>query len=207
MAEKQLALLIDTDRCIGCHACTIACEEEHRDPSEVRRLRVATVGSGHHDIPGGTYPNVWMYFQPRMCQHCENPPCITSCPYDAIEKRDDGIVVILSEDCTGCELCLPACPYDVMVMNLEARVVAICDLCTRRTDVGLAPFCIECCPADALFFGDVNSRDSDINMHKLAIPKTTYLLSGGGEEQDRPAVQYVSRRPKKPEDGTILAAD
>lgn len=202
----QLSLLIDFDRCIGCHACTVVCQEEHGDPMGVKRLQVPTIGTGHHDIPAGVYPNVWMYFQPRMCQHCENPPCIESCPFDAIEKRADGVVEIIDESCTGCEICLPACPYDVIAMNDEERVVAICNMCSSRLEVGLRPACVDACPGDAIFFGDLYDPDSDINRQQQKLPKQGYMLSGGGQSNDRPSVRYQSQKPKRQEDDTILAS-
>ncbi|HJP41718.1 MAG TPA: 4Fe-4S dicluster domain-containing protein, partial [Dehalococcoidia bacterium] len=207
IAAAQLALLIDIDRCIGCHACSIVCQQEHGDPRPVQRLKVPTVGSGHHDIPAGVYPNVWMYFQPRMCQHCVNPPCIESCPFDAVEKRGNGIVVIVDDNCTGCELCLPACPYGVIAMDTETRIVSICDLCSSRLEVGLQPACADACPAGAIFFGDTENVESDINIQKQKLSKSSFALSGGGRHDDRPSVRYQSHRPPHEEDRTIVKVD
>lgn len=206
MAKKQLALLIDLDRCIGCHACTIACEVEHSDPPGVRRIKVATVGGQHQETPAGVWPNVWMYFQPRMCQHCDNPPCMAACPYDAIEKREDGIVLVVPDNCPGCELCLPACPYDVMVMKPGEQIVAMCDLCYHRLDVGLNPFCADACPGYAIFYGDINDPGSEVNKHKRSIRKNRFLLSGGEKNSHRPSVEYVSLKQKREKDATIIAA-
>lgn len=203
---KQLALMMDVDRCIGCHACTVACQNEHHDPREVKRIRVPTVGSGHHDIPAGTYPNVWMYFQPRMCQHCTDAPCILSCPFDAIHKGPDGVVRIVDADCTGCWACVPACPYDVISVNDDERVVAICDLCSDRLAAGLRPACVGACPGDALFFGDVLDVDSDLNVQRRRVPKHDYVLAGGGGLGDRPSALYQSRKPLRAEDHTLAPA-
>jgi Fe-S-cluster-containing dehydrogenase component len=205
--HRQLALMIDIDRCIGCHACTVVCQEEHNDPREVKRLRVPTVGSGHHDIPAGVYPNVWMYFEPRMCQHCVNPPCIASCPFDAIEKGEDGVVRIIDANCTGCMACVPACPYGVIEIKEEERLVAMCDMCSSRLAVGLRPACVGACPGDAIFFGDIYDEDSDINVQRRQVPKHSFELAGGGHSADRPSTFYQSRKPKRPEDPTIVEVD
>ncbi len=209
--DQQLGLLIDLDRCIGCHACTLVCQEEHGDPQGVQRMKVPTIGSGHHDIPAGVYPDVWMYFQPRMCQHCINPPCIESCPFNAIEKRDDGVVTIIEEDCTGCNLCPPACPYDVIAINSDDMLVAVCDMCSTRLDEGLHPACEDACPGDAIFFGDINNGDSVINQQKLKLPKQAYVLSGvssgDGDKNDRPTSRYQSQKAQHQADTSILAVD
>ncbi|MBT4159756.1 MAG: 4Fe-4S dicluster domain-containing protein [Gammaproteobacteria bacterium] len=203
----QLALLIDLDRCIGCHACTVVCQEEHGDSREVQRLKVPTIGSGHHDIPAGVYPDVWMYFQPRMCQHCSNPPCMEACRYDAIKKREDGVVEIIESKCTGCNLCPPACPYDVIAINYEEALVAMCDMCSSRLKVDLQPACADACPGDAIFFGDINAQDSDINAQKQRLPKQAYVLSGGGQENDQPSGRYQSQKPQHKEDSSIQPVD
>lgn len=200
----QLGLMIDLDRCIGCHACTVVCQDEHNDPREVKRLKVPTIGSGHHDIPAGVYPNVWMYFQPRMCQHCTDAPCIASCPYDAIEKLENGIVSIIDANCTGCMLCVPACPYGVIAINETERLVAICDLCSDRLAVNLQPACVGACPGEAIFFGDILDDDSEINRQRRAVPKQSFALAGGGGSNDIPSTFYQSRKPKREEDETIV---
>jgi Fe-S-cluster-containing dehydrogenase component len=144
-----------------------------------------------------------MYFQPRMCQHCVDPPCIESCPFDAIEKRADGVVAILDRNCTGCEFCLPACPYDVISMNDDQRVVAICDMCSERLGLGLRPACAEACPGDAIVWGDVHAEDSDFNVQRRRLNKPLLQLEGGRRGTDRPSGRYQSRRPPRAADRTI----
>ncbi|MBI4300278.1 MAG: 4Fe-4S dicluster domain-containing protein [Chloroflexi bacterium] len=190
---KQLALLIDLDRCIGCHTCTIACKVEHADPPGIKRIPVVTMGTGRHDSPSGVYPNVWMYYLPRMCQHCQDPPCAKACSYGAIIRREDGIVRVDEDNCPGCELCVEACPYGVISMDTDRNVAVMCDLCADRIDAGLAPFCVECCPALAIFYGDMNDEDSEMNVHKRTVGKPAYGLVGGNGS-NRPVAQYLQSR-------------
>jgi tetrathionate reductase subunit B len=100
-----------------------------------------------------------------LCQHCANAPCIKACPEDAIKRRDDGLVWIDPEACTGCGLCQDACPYDVIHMNAELGIAQKCTGCAHRVDEGSLPRCIEICPHDAIVFGD--ETDSAISGEAL----------------------------------------
>ena len=95
-----------------------------------------------------------MSYLPLNCQHCENAPCITACPEDAIKRRDDGLVWIDPALCNGCGKCQEACPYDVIYMNGELEVAQKCTGCAHRVDQGLLPRCAEVCPHDAILFAD-----------------------------------------------------
>ncbi|MCI9495807.1 MAG: 4Fe-4S dicluster domain-containing protein, partial [Adlercreutzia mucosicola] len=80
-------MLIDLKKCIGCHACSVACKEAHGTRPGVRRSRVDRVFEG-------TYPDVRKTAVPMLCMHCETAPCVEICPQEATWKRDDGIVVV-----------------------------------------------------------------------------------------------------------------
>ena len=130
-----------------------------------------------------------------------------ACRYDAIKKREDGVVEIIESKCTGCNLCPPACPYDVIAINYEEALVAMCDMCSSRLKVDLQPACADACPGDAIFFGDINAQDSDINAQKQRLPKQAYVLSGGGQENDQPSGRYQSQKPQHKEDSSIQPVD
>ncbi len=107
----QYGMVIDVRRCIGCHACTVACKSEFDVPVGENRAWVEYVEKG-------VYPNVGRSFLPRLCNHCSEPPCVSVCPTNATWKRDeDGIVVIDSGLCIGCKYCIQACPYDARFLN------------------------------------------------------------------------------------------
>jgi Fe-S-cluster-containing dehydrogenase component len=97
-------MVIDTRKCSGCHACTIACIAEHALPPGVVYRPVI-----EEEI--GEYPNVRWRFTPRPCMQCDKPPCVPVCPVGATWKAADGIVDIDYERCIGCRYCLTACPY------------------------------------------------------------------------------------------------
>ena len=91
-------MLIDLKKCVGCHACSVACKEAHGTRPGVRRSRVDRVFEG-------TYPDVRKTAYPMLCMHCETAPCVEVCPQDATYKREDGIVVIDKDKCIGCGSC------------------------------------------------------------------------------------------------------
>ena len=80
-------MLIDLKKCVGCHACSVACKEAHGTRPGVRRSRVDRVFEG-------TYPDVRKTAYPMLCMHCETAPCVEVCPQDATYKREDGIVAV-----------------------------------------------------------------------------------------------------------------
>src|SRR5690349_24099773 len=82
---RKDAFVIDQRKCIGCHACTVACKAEHDVPIGGYRARVKY-------IERGEFPNSRRYFLVNHCNHCDNAPCVTICPTKALYKRRDGIV-------------------------------------------------------------------------------------------------------------------
>jgi Fe-S-cluster-containing dehydrogenase component len=84
-APLKWAKVIDQGRCIGCHACTVACKSENQVPLSVTRTYVKAV-----DI--GVFPQVRRSFQVTRCNQCDDAPCVTACPTSAMFVRPDGIV-------------------------------------------------------------------------------------------------------------------
>jgi len=134
-----------------------------------------------------------MNFFPKLCNHCENPPCVESCPENALQQRDDGIVILYQDLCTGCQACLTACPYNIIVFDENSNLAEKCNLCAHRIDQGLEPFCVLCCEGQALYFGDLNEAIS--NVSKLVSEKNSFQLKP--EERTNPSVYYIPPRPKK----------
>ncbi len=147
MSAHRKLLYHDADRCMGCHACEVACKAEHDLPIGVNRVRIVTQG------PNLTDGKLTLSFKRIACQHCPNPPCARVCPTLAIQKRADGIVFIEHSLCTGCQSCASVCPYNAIQFNPHKNWAEICDLCADRLDQGLAPFCLQHCMGGDLFFG------------------------------------------------------
>ena len=106
----RYGFVIDQRKCIGCHACTVACKEENQVPLGVNRTWVKY-------IEKGVFPDTRRYFSVMRCNHCDNAPCVTICPTVALYRRPDGIVDFDGERCIGCKSCMQACPYDALYID------------------------------------------------------------------------------------------
>lgn len=102
--ERSWGMVIDRRKCVGCHACTVACiAENHLPPGVVYRPVVVE--------ERGEFPRVSLRYTPRPCMHCDEPPCVSVCPVSATWKRPDGVVAMDYDACIGCRYCATACPY------------------------------------------------------------------------------------------------
>ncbi len=179
--KVQYGMVIDIRRCIGCHACTIACKSEFDVPLGVNRAWVEYVEKGE-------YPNVGRSFLPRLCNHCSEPPCVSVCPTDATYKREqDGIVVVDAGLCIGCKYCIQACPYDARFLNPVTKVADKCDFCIHRVSKDLVPSCVNTCVGGARIFGDL--ADPDSNVSKLIATNQVTVLRR--EMGTQPNVYYI----------------
>lgn len=115
--QRSWIMVIDTRKCVGCHACTIACVAENNLPPGVVYRPVVTEEFGE-------FPNVQMRFTPRPCMQCDEPPCVPVCPVNATWKRADGIVAIDYDKCIGCRYCITACPYGARTADFGESYVA-----------------------------------------------------------------------------------
>lgn len=145
--------VIDQTRCIGCHACTVACKSENDVPIGVTRTYVKAV-----DV--GTFPNARRAFQVTRCNQCSDAPCVAACPTAAMFRRPDGIVDFDKAACIGCKACIAACPYDAIFINPEDHSAEKCNFCAHRIDGGLEPACVVVCPTQAILVGDANDPGS-----------------------------------------------
>jgi len=156
----RYGFIIDNRKCIGCHACSVACKTENLVPLGVNRTWVKYVEKG-------IFPDTRRVFQVTRCNHCENPPCVAICPVTAMYQRKDGIVDFSSERCIGCKACMQACPYDSIYMDPDQGTAAKCHFCAHRTEIGLEPACVVVCPEHAIIAGDLDNTGGEI-AHLLA---------------------------------------
>jgi molybdopterin-containing oxidoreductase family iron-sulfur binding subunit len=118
-SRPDWAMLIDTRRCILCHACTVGCMAEYKSPPGIRYRPM-------YELEGGRYPAVSRQFIAKPCQQCDNPPCVGACPksgkatWKEAKGMGNGIVMINYEQCIGCGRCVEACPYKARSMDKGA---------------------------------------------------------------------------------------
>ena len=151
--HSRLGMVIDLERCIGCHACTNVCKAENNVPLGGFRDWVE-----EHVL--GEYPDAQPYFLPKLCNHCDEPGCLKACPTGAIYKREDGIVELDSSICIACQACMQGCPYGMTFYNSARNTADKCNYCAHRVDDGLNPACVDVCPSQCRIFGDLDDPDS-----------------------------------------------
>ncbi len=162
------AFVVDISRCTGCHACQIACKDEHcgNDWSPYAKPQPDTGqfwGKLDEKIRG-TVPKVKLAFTFVPCQHCESAPCIDSCPSDAIYIRNDGLVIIDPKKCSGCMRCVGACPYGKIYFNETLDIAQKCTGCAHLLDRPDGSWtttrCADICATQALKFGEESELDT-----------------------------------------------
>ena len=188
LEQRKWIMVIDTRKCVGCHACTVSCMAENKLPPGVVYRPVVQEELGR-------YPNTQFRFFPRPCMQCESPSCTAVCPVKATWKREDGIIAIDYEKCIGCRYCLTACPYGARTSDFgeyytkntpEIQPYELlpnneygkawdrkngspkgnarkCQFCLHRLDEGLLPQCVSTCIGRATYFGDANDEDSMVS--------------------------------------------
>jgi Fe-S-cluster-containing dehydrogenase component/formate-dependent nitrite reductase membrane component NrfD len=176
----RYGFVIDHRRCIGCHACTVACKEENRVPLGAFRTWVKYVEKG-------TFPDTRRYFSVLRCNHCDDAPCVTICPTVALYRRPDGIVDFDGRRCIGCKSCMQACPYDALYIDPTTNTAAKCHYCAHRLEVGLEPACVVVCPERAIVAGDLDDPRTDIA--RLVAREQVEVRKP--EQGTRPKVFYV----------------
>lgn len=138
-------IMANSQQCIGCRACEVACVMAHNGEQHVL--------SDRHFHPRITVLRSGGQRSPVTCHHCENAPCAQSCPNGAISRHDDSVQVN-QQKCIGCKACMVACPFgtmEIIVTPLDNGSVKAsahkCDLCLTRPQ---GPACVENCPAGVL---------------------------------------------------------
>ncbi|HYV67951.1 MAG TPA: 4Fe-4S dicluster domain-containing protein, partial [Myxococcales bacterium] len=145
------AKLIDTTKCIGCHACQVSCKEWNELPGVPTQLQTSTeFGSfqnpttldaytymliTHHEVEDAKAPGGFRdIFTKRQCMHCDEPACVSACPVTALKKSEEGPVVYHPEICIGCRYCMWACPFGAISAQWDklAPQISKCTLCVDR---------------------------------------------------------------------------
>lgn len=95
-----------------------------------------------------------MMYLPRICEHCINPSCVSSCPSGAMYKREeDGIVLVDQNACRSWRFCVSSCPYKKVYFNWQTNKAEKCTLCFPRIEQGLPTICSETCVGRIRYLG------------------------------------------------------
>ena len=181
----RYSFVIDQSRCIGCHACSLACKSEHDVPLGSYRTWVKYVEKG-------AFPDVRRTFSVLRCNHCELAPCVEICPVTALYRRDDGIVDFDRDVCIGCKGCMQACPYDALYIHPERGTAEKCNFCSHRIEIDLEPPCATVCPTEAILVGDIDDASSRV----AQVIATRKVSVRKPEKGTMPKVFYVDGEPQ-----------
>ena len=148
----------------GIDGFVVASENE-----EGRASGEAPAGSASADREHRSFKKA--FFVPKLCNQCENPPCVQVCPVGASYKTQDGVILIDQPRCIGCKYCIEACPYAARYLvpkgertpGGEVHVADKCTWCYHRITKGRQPACVEVCPVGARIAGDMTDPESPVS--------------------------------------------
>jgi Fe-S-cluster-containing dehydrogenase component len=214
-SDVRWVFLVDTYKCVGCGLCVKACKKENEIPYDanvtrtwVERYVITKDGSVFADTPkgardgfttsrielgSGKYKDIKeediskAFFVPKLCNQCDNPPCVQVCPVGATYQSADGVVHVDRTWCIGCGYCIMACPYGVRFFHPEYHTAEKCNFCYHRITKGLKPACVGACPFSARQIGDIK----DLNDPVTKIIKTERVGILKEEFGTNPQVYYI----------------
>lgn len=125
-------IVCDLEKCTGCRICELVCSEVKRKVYNPKKALIRVVR-----LPSGLSMAI-------SCRLCEKPPCVASCPEEALEADEMGRIIVDNDKCTGCSWCFNVCDFGAIVLDSKEKVVKICDLCDNE------PECVKACPEGAL---------------------------------------------------------
>ena len=186
---KRWAMVIDLRLCRenpDCNACINACHLTHNVPAypdKKDEIKWIWKENFSHSFPDTDHAFINEHIKHSnallLCNHCDNPPCVSVCPTKATWKREkDSLIMMDWHRCIGCRYCIAACPYGSRSFNYREPkkffaeqgikpqpdfptrtrgVVEKCTFCEERLARGQWPSCVEACPYNALCFGDIDN--------------------------------------------------
>ncbi|MFC1867992.1 4Fe-4S dicluster domain-containing protein [Thermodesulfobacteriota bacterium] len=198
----RYGMVIDMRRCVGCHACTVACKQKNATPPGIFWGKVMIKEEGK-------YPNAKPVSMPLLCNHCQDAACVNVCPTGASHKTEEGPVLIDHNKCIGCRACIVACPYDTRSYLKKydnyypgkgkteyeryregehtVGTASKCNFCVDRLAEDKDPLCVQTCIARARVFGDLDDPDGEVA--KLVLDQNAQPLLP--EMGTSPSVYYI----------------
>ncbi len=188
--KVRWGFLVDTYKCVGCGFCVKACKTENEVPYDanvtrtwVERYVLTRNGKTYIDSPKGArdgftekkvslaaegYEDIRdediekAFFVPKLCNQCDNPPCVQVCPVGATYQTPDGVVLVDRIWCIGCGYCIMGCPYGVRFFHPVYHVAEKCNFCYHRITKGMRTACVDACAFGARRIGNINDPDDPV---------------------------------------------
>lgn len=204
LTKHEYVFVVDSTRCIGCGRCVLACRVENQLPEEHFRTwverysyqngwSVSSPGGGTQFQPTDAERS---YFVPKLCNHCDDPPCVNACPVGATYKTPEGVVLVDHNYCIACGYCVQACPYGARYLypsdgpvKSRRNTADKCTLCYHRLVKGSPPACVEVCPTKARRIFDIKDEEQKEEFRSLMESKRTSVLKP--EQGTEPRVFYI----------------
>lgn len=162
----RMGFFTDATLCIGCKACEVACKQWNQLPSDGLNFTGNSYDNTGHlsqstwrhvafkEKIGEDASNRWLMVS-DVCKHCEEAPCLQSCPTGALIYNEFGNVYLQNDICNGCGYCVSACPFGVLGRSDEDGHAHKCTMCYDRQSDGMEPACAKVCPTHSIQFGPV----------------------------------------------------
>ncbi len=198
MSWKNMAILTDVTKCVGCEKCVDACREVNGLPKEKPWRwvkKIDDLSSARWTTLVEKTDNSGQHFVRRQCRHCVDPECVSVCIVGALRKTEEGPVIYDKDICIGCRYCMIACPWEIPRYSWEDTVpyVQKCDMCYERVvHQGAVPACVEACPEQATIFGERDELIAEARRRLSAEPEKYIQKIWGETEVGGTSVLYIS---------------
>ncbi|MFZ3129627.1 MAG: 4Fe-4S dicluster domain-containing protein [Desulfosporosinus sp.] len=185
-------VFVDTSKCTGCKACTVACKAWNELPAE--KTKIVTSYQTMNDFTPTTFTYVtftekyenqkmnWL-MRKAQCFHCADPACMKACSSNAISKTESGYVQVDHAKCIGCGYCAANCPFGVPKIDEVKKKAYRCTGCIDRVENNLLPACVHTCQPGALSFGERDAMLANAKKRLTEVQKTNSKAQLYGEKE------------------------
>jgi Fe-S-cluster-containing hydrogenase component 2 len=139
-------LIIDLEKCDQCNSCGVSCDYYNRPHAQ------------DNGMPGLRERATFAL----ICRRCEQASCVEACPFNAIERQDDGIIKRYNLRCVSCKSCAQACPFGTIYADMLPFYETHCDACLGRNEN--TPPCVDSCSRGALEYRVPGENETDIHI-------------------------------------------